>query len=333
MEQRKVMLTDGRVQIAPSSATVGLVVSALAIEVTTVLTFKHIPWYMPLYLHFPVNTANGRLEQCAVLHNNAMWLPSVSFNSQTQTIVIGPCLPEHSSLLFSLVIVYVPSFKQSFIGHLHMGSRACPCPTILYIRNMLPTPITAQVRAFNGSVLRICQTDALDTDWLEARVVLNEVSNCKVHVFLSDEQVFGIEQACCVRGGTGVWALSNRTDYMPDPHLWVLKPPMRDLHYARFYVSEVTAPLPNAATMEPQELIAAGAKIVCNRDVFFEGVTCTTVHSDLYSRVSMANKLFSLDLHDEEMLRPWLDVAGMSWRTDVHVTPLLASMLRSLGLE
>ena len=315
MEQRKVLLTSGPKALVPTSANVSLVVTCMAVEVTTVVTFTNILWPGFWNLSFPVNTGNGRLVQCAVVENALSGTPKVAFNNQTKTIAMGPCAPQFRTLVYTIVIVYVPSFRQSFISHLHMGSVMIPCITTVRIRNMLTGNIKAQIRENGGQVHSLVHPEDADSDWLTTTVSLQGLSNYKIHVFLNDALTFGVDKALWVGDGINHYIIAKRAKYLPNPQLWVLKPPAPETCYVSFYASPVPKFPDTIKPAEPQEILTVAAKIICNRDVFFDTVHC------------MSDSVISLDNIYNPCMTEW------SWRDDVKTSPLIENMISFLELD
>jgi hypothetical protein len=271
MEQRKVMLSCGLIGIPPKRANVSLIVTELAVEVTTVVHFDNVPFAGPWYLNYPVNTANGRLTNCKVSTFDRCQ-PCVAFNAERQIVAVGPCYAP--TLTFTMIMVYVPSFCQSFITHLHLGMPNAPCMTTLRIQNWLNMPLTAQVRTINGNIRAIVLADDMDADYLETTLSLSDLSNTKVNIFLHSESYFGIpdnKKFLVVKNNGEAWAFSTTQKGLPYPSVWVLKPPFRDINFIRLYASPISIV---GVSHGKHELFAMAAKIICDRESFFDRVVC-----------------------------------------------------------
>jgi hypothetical protein len=162
-------------------------------------------------------------------------------------------------------------------------------------------------------------------------MVLQNATNYKLNVFLSGFLCFGIEKPCWVSNGRNYWLFSQEI-VNHAAHIWVLKPPLRDINFLSYYVSVIDKPPADVLQAEPQELMAIAAQIICNRDVFFDCNHCVTLKSDAESLVSLGNKMYSLEHVDCHLLTPWLESADWSWRLDIATTPHVAQILAFLGL-
>ena len=357
MEQRKVFLSCGPAHMYPVAASVGLVVTSFAIEMTTVVQFANVPrTFGPWLLHFPVQTANGHLVQCGVLHNTAVYHPSVMFHESHQTVCVGPCSPVQNTLVFTLVIVYVPSFQQSFIAHLHLGTPQIPCVTSVKVRNLMhrkvdlstlpqqPSDISVQVRTYSGSMASLLQTDCLDKEWSATQMVLSHKDNFKLHVYLMENNCFGISEIYMGQQDDRRWILVPERDDLPKSMqscLWVLKPRAPDNHYLRFYAAmELFSPPPDTTLVGFEELVVLAARIICKRETFFKSMPCLTMHSDADTLSSLGSKVSPLDLPDYRnphkidpgLLDFFSDKVDWSWRTEMPVTPHINSMIACLDL-
>jgi hypothetical protein len=323
MEQRKVVLSCGPLTRYPVSARVGVILTSCAIEITTVLQFDNIPRY-PWFLYFPTSTANGRLTETAILHNQRQPEPQVAFFSQQQTVVLGPCVPHQSTLIFTLVTVYVPSYRQSFILHMHMGTVFSPCQTTVRVESLLSGDVTAQIRGYNGRILSIINEK-------HATLNLQDTSNSRLHVYL--EGYFGPSKPFWVADDQQrTWLFSQFSDRMPVPNLWILKPPARDIGVISFYVSEVPKPPRAVLPAEPQDLLAIAAAIICDtKAVFFvEGTPCITVHSDERLLRSLSRKVH--DLVAGGLFYDWINPLDWSWRNEIQRDPNIDRLLAVMGL-
>ena len=339
MEQRKVVLSCGPLQLAPTSARIGVLVTHCAVEVTTILQFDNIPtgpvttgFIMPAwYLYFPVSVANGRLTETAILHNLSQFTPTVSFFKQQSTVIVGPCVPNQQTLVFSFVTVYVPSYRQSFILHLHMGARYQPCSTMIRIRSMLTEDVSAQIRGFNGVIQAVLQPEVQDdcsvNSYISTHVMLDDMNNSKLHVYTTG--CFGVQQPFCVFDGDKYWQFSNQVK--GQAHLWILKPPARDFGLLCFYVSETTKP---HNLQEPQDVLAVAASIINHRDepyFFVDKTPCITLHSHRDQLQAFCSKVYDLLMHGA-VFQPWLNAMDWTWRTEITETPSVHRILAVLGL-
>lgn len=323
MEQRKVVLSSGAFKQYPTIARVGVIVCSCAVEITTVLQFDSLPQY-PWFLYFPTSIANGRLTETAVLHNQRQTTPKVAFFQQQQTVVVGPCVPNQSTLIFTVVVVYVPSYRQSFILHLHMGTQFVPCRTTVSVRSLVSGHTQAQVRGFKGHILGIVGRDAVT-------VTINEPNNSKLHVYL--DGCFGPTQPFWVSDDQKrIWLFAPTCERMPMPKLWVLKPPGRDISVISFYVSEMARPPRFVSPAEPQDLLSIAASIIGQPDdsFFTEGTPCITADSDALLLRSLSRKVHELVAGG--LFNAWLNALDWSWRNEITPDAHIDSILAVMGL-
>lgn len=323
MEQRKVLLSCGIVAIPPKRANINLIVTELAVEITTVVHFDLVPFPGPWYLQYPVNTANGRLTNCRVSNFNG-WQPCVAFNVEKQMVAIGPCYaPE---LTFTMVTVHVPSFCQSFIAHLHLGMPNAPCMTTIRVQNLMEMPLTAQVRTINGTIRAVMSADDLDADYMETTLSLSEACNTKVNIYLHPNSFFGIPEDkvfMAVHANGDAWGFSITAKALPYPSVWILKPPARDINFIRFYASPIT----NVGVFYggKHELFAVAAKIICNKDCFFERVVCEQEQMELDR--TLLNNIWGSPSYQAVQ-----DPVPNTWRSEPNLTPHVQRMLACIGL-
>lgn len=346
MEQRKVYLNCGPVHMYPVAASVGLVVTPFAIEITTIIQFANIPKnYCPWLFHYPVQTANGHLVQCGIFHNAKQYVPAVMFDEQTQTVTMGPCVPQQHTLVFTLVNVYVPSFQQTFLAHLHLGVSFFPCVTSIKVRNLVTRKlehISAQVRSFSGEILALLKPDGLDTEWVSTQLMLHEPVNAKIHIYLMEDICFGINDVYWGYQNNQYWALlpeksvKNRASNLS---LWILKPRVHDIQYLRFYAANVgSAP---KIRLQFEDLVVTAARIISRRDCFFNDTQCVTADSENGDTLALlGEKVAALDLPDyrnpskinPELLDCVSNKAEWTWRTELPLTPHICRMMAPLGL-
>lgn len=346
MEQRKVYLSCGPVYLYPVAASVGLVITSFAVEVTTIVQFANIPnIYGPWLFHFPVQTANGHLVQCGILHNTPQHSPIVMFNEAQQTVVMGPCAPQQNILVFTMVSVYVPSFQQTFLAHLHLGSPLLPCVTSIKVRNLVTNNtqnMSVQLRSFNGDIISLLKPDDVDSEWLGTQILLKEHFNAKIHIFLMDHICFGVSEVYWGQEEKQTWVLipeKNIGRKHSNLSLWVLKPRIHDVNFMRFYAT--TLPMAPKKKFEYEDLVVEAARIICKRDSFFQCVTCLTLYSEDEQNLSLlGEKVAALDLPDyrnPKITNPNLldcisEKASWSWRTETPLTPHIFRMIAPLEL-
>jgi hypothetical protein len=308
----------------PTSARVGIVTASCAVEVTTVLQFDHIP-QNPWFLYFPTSTANGRLVETAVLHHRLEVEPKLAFFKPQQTVVIGPCVPEQSTLIFTIVTVYVPSYRQSFILHMHMGTLNYPCQASVSLRNLVAGGIHAQLRGYNGQILGM-----LHDDKTVSTATLRDSNNCKLHIYL--EGCFGVTQPFWVTDGTQTWLFSLTAERMTQPTMWILKPPARDITVVSFFVTNISRGPRTVSSGEPQELLVIAASIISGKieSFFVEGTPCITEDSEEHLLRSLSRKV--QDLVVGGLFHAWINALDWSWRNEIKQDSSIDSILAVMGL-